>query len=72
LRIYRDKSFILDSANLDSFGDLTEYVNKSDIFDIGKFIETTTDANTNKEDILYQQKVQECSPKDPFNSWWSD
>jgi len=72
LRIYRDKSFILDSANLDSFGDLTEYVNKSDIFDIGKFIETTTDAHTNKEDILYQQKAQECSPKDPFNSWWSD
>ena len=45
--------------------DLSEYMNKSDTFDIGSFI------NENKGPVEYRPTSTECGVKDPFNDWWS-
>lgn len=77
VRTHRDKSIPISGTSGDGsntepeFGDMWKYTNKSDMFDIGKFINTTTDAHTNKADIEYDGS-KECPPKDPFNNWWSD
>lgn len=78
VRVYRDKSIPLSGTsgtgqNVESmFGDIWKYTNKNDLFDIGKFINETELPNSNKADIEYQEKPEECPPKDPFNNWWSD
>lgn len=78
VRVHRDKSIPLNGATTDgsntqsTFGDLWKYTSKDDMFDIGKFINNTSDPNTNKKDIEYEQKPLECNPNDPFNDWWSD
>lgn len=72
MRVYRDKSLSLESSASSSFGDLTQYVDKTDIFDIGKYITEAVEPYTNKNDILYKQAQTECPPKDPHNDWWSD
>lgn len=78
VRVYRDKSIPISGSTNDGsntqgiFGDLWKYTSKSDIFDIGKFINKTEQPNTNKKDIEYKQSYDECNPKDPFNDWWSD
>lgn len=71
MRVYKDKSILLDETNMSKFGDLTEYTNKSDLFDIGKFITSANQEYTNLNDIRYIPKPTECAPKDPFNDWWS-
>jgi hypothetical protein len=77
VRTHRDKGIPIDNATGDGsntqemFGDMWKYTNKSDMFDIGKFINTATEAHTNKEDVNYDGS-KECPPNDPFNNWWSD
>lgn len=77
VRAHRDKSIPLSGTSADGavtetlFGDLWKYTNKNDLFDIGKFINETTDANTNKKDIEFDIP-DNCPPRDPFNDWWND
>lgn len=71
MRVYKDKSILLNPDNVSKFGDLSEYTNKSDIFDIGKFITSAETPYTNLNDIRYVPGLTECAPKDPFNDWWN-
>lgn len=78
VRIYRDKSIPLSGTSADGsntqsqFGDLWKYTSKEDVFNIGKFINETSQPYSNKADIEYQPAPTECDPKDPFNNWTND
>lgn len=71
VRVIRDKSFSTSPETSATMPDLLKYNNKSDLFDIGKFIKETTQPNTNTHDINYNPSTTECPPADPFNDWTS-
>lgn len=64
VRVIRDTSLSFDPSTSATTQDLSEYMNTTDLFDIGPFI------NENKGPVLYEPSVIECGPKDPFNGWW--
>jgi hypothetical protein len=61
------------------------YLVSEELFNLGDYI-TTSASGVNVQDIyalndiideekknfLYEPGATECSPKDPFNSWWTD
>lgn len=69
VRVMRDKSFSYSPETSSTMEDISKYNNKSDLFDIGKFIKETTQPNTNANDIEYKPAPTECDPNDPFNNW---
>lgn len=64
VKVMRDKSFSFNTSTSATMQDLSQYVDKTDIFDIGNFI------NQNKETVEYKPELTECDPNDPFNNWW--
>ena len=65
VRIFRDKHLNVSPDTSGTMTDLLQYVNRSDLFDIGSFI------NEENNNIAYQPALTECPPKDPFNEWWT-
>lgn len=65
VKVIRDTSLSFNPSTSATTQDLSEYMNKSDLFDIGSFI------NENKGPIKYNPTSTECGVKDPFNDWWS-
>lgn len=63
VRVYVDKHQSVNPETSASMGSLPEYVDKSDLFNIGEWI------NNEKGNALYSPEVTECAPKDPFNDW---
>ena len=65
VKVIRDTSLSFNPSTSATTQDLSEYMNKSDLFDIGSFI------NENKGPVKYNLTSTECGVKDPFNDWWS-
>lgn len=65
VKVIRDTSLSFNPSTSATTQDLSEYMNKSDTFDIGSFI------NENKGPVEYRPTSTECGVKDPFNDWWS-
>lgn len=65
VRVIRDKSFQFNPDTSATMQDLSQYMGQEDLFNIGEFIDNA------KGEILYQPPSTECSPRDPFNDWWS-
>lgn len=65
VKVIRDTSLSFNPSTSATTQDLSEYMNKSDLFDIGSFI------NENKGPVKYNPTSTECGVKDPFNDWWS-
>lgn len=66
VRIFRDKHLNVSPDTSGTMTDLLQYVNQSDLFNIGNFI------NQENNTIAYQPAISECPPKDPFNEWWNN
>jgi hypothetical protein len=69
LEVFRDKGYLFSSEfdNIpdDPFFNVSKGTTEKDMFDISGTVEQE------KTNILYQEKVGDCQPKDPFNNWWS-
>ena len=65
VKVIRDTSLSFNPSTSATTQDLSEYMNKSDLFDVGSFI------NENKGPVKYNPTSTECGVKDPFNDWWS-
>lgn len=65
VKVIRDTNLSFNPSTSATTQDLSEYMNKSDLFDIGSFI------NENKGPVKYNPTSTECGVRDPFNDWWS-
>jgi len=66
VRVYVDKHQNIEPTTSASMGSLPSYVDGSDLFNIGEWI------NNNKQSAEYSPGATECVPKDPFNDWTKD
>ena len=65
VRVYVNKHQNVNPSTSADMGSLPSYVDNSDLFNIGNWI------NTEKQNVIYTTSPTECSPKDPFNDWTS-
>lgn len=63
VRVYVDKHQNVNPATSADMGSLPSYVDNTDLFNIGTWI------NNEKGNALYTPDPTECSVKDPFNDW---
>jgi len=69
VRVIRDKSFSYSPDTSATMVDISKYNDKSDLFNIGKFIKETDEDVSNATKIEYEPKTKECDVNDPFNDW---
>lgn len=69
VKVIRDKSLSYSPDTSATMVDISKYNDKSDLFDIGKFIKNTEEDISNATKIEYEPKPTECEPNDPFNNW---
>ena len=69
LEIFKDKGYLFSEeiANIpgDPFYNVSRGSTSADMFDVKNAV------NLEKPSVLYTPSGTECSPKDPFNDWWT-